>query len=29
LNAVADVLPEDDKHLAGTDTDLNKTLNRD
>ena len=29
LNAVADVLPEEDKRLAGTDTDLNKTLNRD
>lgn len=29
LNAVADVLPEGNKHLAGTDTDLNKTLNRD
>lgn len=29
LNAVSDVLPEEDKHLAGTDTDLNKTLNKD
>lgn len=29
LNAVADVLPDEDKHLAGTSTDLNKTLNRD
>jgi uncharacterized protein len=29
LNAVADVLAEEDKHLAGTDTDLKKTLNRD
>lgn len=28
LGAVADVLPEDDSHLKGTDTDLNKTLNK-
>lgn len=29
LSAVADVLPEEDKHLAGKNTDLNKTLNKD
>lgn len=29
LGAVADVLPEKDSHLKGTDTDLNKTLNKD
>jgi uncharacterized protein YndB with AHSA1/START domain/predicted pyridoxine 5'-phosphate oxidase superfamily flavin-nucleotide-binding protein len=29
LSAVADVLPDGDKHLAGKDTDLNKTLNKD
>ncbi|WP_295559181.1 SRPBCC domain-containing protein [uncultured Hyphomicrobium sp.] len=29
LSAVADVLPEEDKHLAGKDTDLDKTLNKD
>lgn len=28
LGAVADVLPEEDKHAAGTDTDLDKTLNK-
>lgn len=29
LSAVADVLPDEDKHLAGKDTDLNRTLNKD
>lgn len=29
LSAVADVLPDKDKHLAGQDTDLDKTLNKD
>ncbi len=29
LGTVADVLPEEDWHLRGTDTDLNKTLNKD
>ncbi|MDR3464099.1 MAG: pyridoxamine 5'-phosphate oxidase family protein, partial [Beijerinckiaceae bacterium] len=29
LNAVADVLAPEDRDLAGVDTDLNKTLNRD
>jgi hypothetical protein len=29
LSAVADVLPDEDRHLAGKDTDLNKTLNKD
>lgn len=29
LSAVADVLPDEDKHLAGQDTDLDKTLNKD
>lgn len=29
LSAVADVLHEDDKHLAGLDTNLDKTLNKD
>lgn len=29
LGAVADVLPDKDKKLAGKDTDLNKTLNKD
>lgn len=29
LSAVADVLSDEDKHLAGQDTDLDKTLNKD
>lgn len=29
LSAVADVLPDEDKGVAGTDTDLDKTLNKD
>jgi uncharacterized protein YndB with AHSA1/START domain/predicted pyridoxine 5'-phosphate oxidase superfamily flavin-nucleotide-binding protein len=29
LSAVADVLPDEDKHLAGKDTDLNKAVNKD